>query len=337
MLFFDKRWALIKSQFLVVLFISVHSHVFAETSQAANPFLIDFPIKEELTHEDYLSVQNKLRQINIAPLLKELYGENSDLIPLEEFNRRCTRGITQTLIDAEKQHFPVKKLEKIGNGGDLCIVNCCPYNGDYPNLIQAIPKTLQDIGFNGYFYYRIGGFPNPTGKEIRYAGVPYCFKIFMMLEAQKLGFNKVLWIDTSMLPIKDPTPLFAIIEEKGTVLSTCYFPEHSRIFPKTQALLKDLTGIDMYSGNVRHFATQLFGLKMDAPKTKKLIDDYYRFVEMGTPFLSSFPEEFVFASLMEREGGEWPSNFIFTYLRYEGDTTLETAKNEGCYFYLRKH
>lgn len=301
-----------------------------------NPFLIYYPKKTELTDQDYIAVQEKLRKINLDPLLEQLYVPNQGLCPLAEFKRRCTKGTTQILIDPEKGLFPVKKLEKIGNGSDMCIVNCCPYNGEYHKLIQAIPKALEDLGFNGYFYYRIGGFPNPTGKEIRYAGVPYCFKIFMMREAQQLGFNKVLWIDTSMLPIKDPTPLFSIIDQQGSLISACYYPEHSRIFPKTRQLLKDLTGTDICV-NVRHFATQVFGLKMDAEKTKKMIDSYYKFVEMGTPFLSCFPEEFVFASLMEKTARDWPSIYIFSLLRYEEADGIEKAKNDGCYFYLRKH
>lgn len=310
----------------------------SDQPSSENPFAISFVRKKDLANEDYIAVQEKLRKINLDPLLEQLYVPDQGLDPLADFKRRCIRGVTQVLIDPENGLYPVKKLEKIGNGSDMCIVNCCPYNGEYHKLIQDIPKALQDVGFNGYFYYRIGGFPNPTGKEIRYAGVPYSFKIFMMLEAQQLGFNKVLWIDTSLIPIKDPTPLFAKIEQDGSLISYCHYPERSRIFPKTKEILKSLTNVDICDAKTRHICTQVLGLNMNAEKVNRLIDSYYEFVDMGTPFLSLFPEEFVFASLMEKKSQEWPSTFyIFRLLKYNGMDSIEQAKQEGCYFYLRKH
>jgi hypothetical protein len=321
------------------LFICFHFFVTIEKNiQITNPFAINFPKKELISNDDYISIQKKLQELDIEPLIADLYGSNPNLVPINQFQQRCSKGITQVLIDPEKEQYPIRKLEKIGSGSDMCIVNCCPYNGQYHTLKEDIPKALEKVGFNGYFYHRIGGFPNPTGKEIKYAGVPYCFKIFMMLEAQQLGFNKVLWIDTSMLPVKNPTPLFNEIEQNGSFISYCYYPEHSCIFPKTRMLLKSLTGTDVLK--VRHIATQVFGLKMDAEKCKKFIDSYYKFVEMGTPFLSCFPEEFVFASLIERSPKEWPSTYIFQVLRYQENEEIEeieNAKSDGCYFYLRKH
>ena len=72
------------------------------------------------------------------------------------------------------------------------IVSFASYDKNYYTLLKSIPAALEKCGFNGYFLYRMGGFPNPTGIEIQYIGVPYAFKIFMMVEAQKMGFDQVL-------------------------------------------------------------------------------------------------------------------------------------------------
>lgn len=314
--------------------------LFANALQA-NPFLIDFPEKKELTTDDYIEVQKKIRAINILPLLQEMYVENIGLSSFDDFKSRCTKALRQNFIDPEKNCFPQKKMVKIGKGGDNCIVNCCPYNMKYPELVNEIPKTLETLGFNGYFFYLVGGYPNPTGKEIKFAGVPYCFKIFMMLEAQQLGFSKVLWLDSAVLPLKDITPVFEKIQTNGCFLMHEMIPGYDQryIFPKTRQLLKELTGKDIIGG--RHISTQVFGLKMDAEKTKKFIADYYKMVELGTPFLSCYPEEFVYVSLFQQNEKDWPSVPLFSVLRYQGSNDekkeAQLLKEQGFYFLLRHH
>jgi hypothetical protein len=307
----------------------------------ANPFMIDFPEKKELTNDDYIEIQKKIKAINIIPLLQELYVEDIGLTSFDDFKSRCTKALRQNLIDPEKNCFPQKKLIKIGRGGDSCIVNCCPYNLKYPELVNEIPQTLSDLGFNGYFYYLVGGCPNPTGKEVKYVGVPYSFKIFMMLEAQQIGFTKVLWLDSAILPLKDPTPIFAKIEQEGCFLLHEIIPGYDQryILPKTRQLLKDLTGTDVVGG--RHISTQVFGLKMDTEKTKKFVNAYYKMLELGTPFLSCYPEEFVYVSIFQQSEKDWPSQHLFSVLRFQGSQDIQSEakilKETNLYFLLRHH
>lgn len=322
--------------FLFTLFLFAHPCIHAE-----NPFLIPFPDKKELTNDDYVLIQKQLRAVNITPLLKELHADDPALVAFEDFQARCTKGLKQTLIDREKGFIPEKKLVKIGSGGGNCVVCCCPYDIAYPELLRSITASLESVGFNGYFYYRIGGFPNPTGKEGKYAGVPYCFKILMMLEAQNLGFNNVLWIDSSILFLKNPTPIFEEIEKQGSFLldfvNRSY--DQKRTFPKTKELLTQLTGVDIFK---KHFVTQVFGLKLDNERTKDFVQKYYQFLEMGTPFLSCFPEEIVMASIFLQNESEWPTKYLHTFTIYHNDEEdtpekIQALKDSRFYFYLRHH
>ncbi len=136
-----------------------------------------------------------------------------------DFLGRCTRSIYQTLIDPEKEFFPKQELVKINNSGDRCVVCCVPFGGKYPGYLQTIAEGLIETGLNGYFLYYLGGWPNPTGKEIRYVAVPYSFKIFAMVEAKRLGFNHVLWVDLACYPLKNIEPLFDIIAKNGALLN----------------------------------------------------------------------------------------------------------------------
>lgn len=47
---------------------------------------------------------------------------------------------------------------------------------------------------------------------------PYAFKIYAIEEARRQGYNKILWLDASVFPVKDITPVFDWLTEKGIFL-----------------------------------------------------------------------------------------------------------------------
>lgn len=318
----------------------------------ANPFAIDFSPTTDPTNDDYLNVQQQLRTIALRPLLEQMYVPNAGYVPFSDFLTRCSKGISQTLIDPDKDQFPIISCIKIGSGGDSCFVTCIPYNASrwrtpvqYPSLIPGIISELERVGFNGYFLYRVGGFPNPTGHEIQYAGVPYSFKIFMMLEAFQRGFTRVIWLDSAVLPLRNPAPLFDWLDCHDALLNEWFLKYfHSKqkyIFPETYQLLVSLTGTDIFT--TTHINTVVFGLKMNSGWAQQLIADYYRMVEMGTPFLSMFPEEFVLSALIHSpKYNNWQSaSFrLFTDPCWNpvGESTFINKFRElGYFFYLRPH
>jgi hypothetical protein len=281
--------------------------------------------------------------------VKEIHEMSGDVMKFEVFETRCTHGTKQTIIDVEKELIPYWKLEKIGKGGDRCIVSYVAFAGDewgraipnYVPYIETILAALKATSFNGYFYYMIGGFPNPTGKEMQYAGVPYAGKIFMMLEAQRLGFKNVLWIDSSLLPLRSPSSFFVWIETKDYFLRGWQSLTNAKslIFPATQVLLQSMTGVDVL--NTPYIDSRIFGLRMDTPLAQKFIKDYYQMVELGTPFLSCLPEDFVFSAILgQPEFSAWKAFnldvFVQTHEAFPPtQETLQLLKKEGVFFYQR--
>jgi hypothetical protein len=311
-----------------------------------NPFKIDWEEKEDLSPSDYVKVEQDLQKLSIAPTLDLLYPEKTPsswfykkkvIQKKQDFEGRMSRGIRQIMIDTSKGLIPKKELIPINGGGNFCIVSFCSYNDIYHKLQQEIPKALEKVGFHGHVLLMTGGFPNPTGKEMQYAGVPYSFKIFSLLEAEKLGFQKVLWIDAALLPLANPEPLFHWIEEKGSFF-------HSRknssryILPETQKILLEKTGSDMYiTPCVR---ARIIGLDLSLPKAKALIKDYYELVELGTPFMSCFPEEFVLGALIHKNPEEWPFHPFEKLVKSERKMhgkTQEQVEKMGFFFLLRHH
>jgi len=303
-----------------------------------NPFVIDIEDKTPLSLEDYRDIQDKLRQKSLKETLDSLYPKKSPftwpwkhafLKDRADFQGRIERGIHQTLIDTSKEQLPKQELIRIHEGGDYCIVSYSSFDGIYPDLIEQIPKALEATAFQGYFLKIVGAFPNPTGKEARYAGVPYAFKLFAMQEAAKLGFSKVLWIDAALLPLRDLTPLFLWIEETGCLLQ--YQKNGKRyLLPKTRDLLLQETGIDMY--NTKSLRARVIGLDFEQHKTQELLADYIHLVDLGTPFCSCFPEEFVLGALLAKTPFVWPQHLFQELVAHEGKKHSQHA-----FFLLRQH
>lgn len=311
------------------------------SKQKPNPFLIDFPKQKEISLEEYVYIQEKLREIDIIPLLKKLYPKTGEYLAFTEFKGRCSVGINQKLINIEKNQIPIQKLEKIGYGGRYCIVTCAPYDDNRNILLEGLVNQLHKTGFNGHIYYRIGGYPNPTGKEIKYCGVPYAIKMFMLMEANALGFNKVLWLDSALWPIRDPSIFFRQIEKTGAVFQACTNQKGSKAFvvPKIRKLLKNLTGSDPCKAPF--VIGGIFGINFKQKKCKKFVKEYLQMVKLGRPFLTCSPDEFVFTVLLDKpEFKKCKKDFgrkIKFICSEETYSNIDEGIEEGFHFYHKIH
>jgi hypothetical protein len=305
----------------------------------SNPFNLEIAPKTEVSCDDYITIQNMFstRREHIEALVRGMYPtDRTGYATPETFVGRSTRGLCQILVDPQKGWLPEVKLEKIGTGGDRCIVTCVPYLKKYPELARAIGQALQKVGFNGHYLYLIGGYPNPTGAEIQFVGVPYAIKIFAMLEAQKRGFQKVICVDSATRPLRDPAPLFEKLERKGAFIHGWPCPDDvwKYVMPQTLQLLKKLTGTDVLKST--YVNSIVFGMKMDSKLAKKFIDSYYEMLKLGTPFLSCYPEEIVFSAIygQGKFAKKWKPHRFHQLLVGEdqGPERIEQAIKEGAFF-----
>lgn len=314
-----------------------------------NPFAIPFADKQDLTIEDVTHIQSLLRQKEVNSHLEELYekkpGVFNDLRPFAEFEGRINRCLRQILIDPVRGLYPKKELIKINNGGSDCFVVGCPLGNRYPPLLTSLIEGLKEIGFDGYLYYRIGGVPNPTGQEAKWVGVPYAFKIFMMMEAHNLGFNRIIWLDSALFPLKNPLPLFERLQKEGSFVLHRSHPKSS-ILPCTRLGIETLTGVDLTENP--HVRMWVFGLDTSAVWVKKFFRDYTEMVRLGFPFISCYPEEYVLSSLVKKHEEYFPSLNDQTLVpkhgygkvvkTHDGDCeNFWRAKEEGYMFVVRGH
>lgn len=307
-----------------------------------NPFIIDVADQENYNLADYIQIQQKLKQKQkeLDPFFESLYPTYMR-ISLVEMKRRCSKGVSQTMIDLSNTEIPTIKLFKIGNGGDgkNCIVCCKPLLVDRYNDSELIVNSLEEVGFNGHYMILNGGFPNPTGTEMKYAAVPYCFKIFMMLEAKNRGFNNVLWIDSVCYAINNPEPIFDKIKQNDAIFrsfpANCFESDsyNNAVFPKTIEYINNLVNRDIRNDSLVN--SIVFGLNFTSPRIIDFIAEYYKMVKIGLPFLSAFPEETVFASIFNKPEYRYVLNDTHNLYIHAAYASKERATQLGYYFIQR--
>lgn len=77
--------------------------------------------------------------------------------------------------------------------------------------LQSLLGKYQGFDFHGWK----GSYPpgSPPHKE-----VPYGFKAYGLKWAQQQGYKRALWLDSSVYPHKDPTPVLNLIRDRGYFL-----------------------------------------------------------------------------------------------------------------------
>jgi len=325
--------------------IDLNFYPFVNTIQE-NPFLVNIKDKVSYTYDDYISVQRQLNDKNIDDIIAKLYKPQNNFYGIRQFKQRIGRGISQNIIDLKNKSPPSNILFCIGHGGNKkdCIVCCTPFNNqnDESRLLasQQIRKSLEEVGYNGHFYLFNGGFPNPTGTEMKYAGVPYCFKPFVMLEAANQGFERVIWIDAGCYTINNPQPLFDLLGKQDTIIKRIKSNNNynAMSFQNTIRLLNQMTGENLH--NAAYIETIVFGLNLKSDSVKSFIADYYNMVKVGWPFFSIFPEEIVFSAMFNQPKYK---HLLYDHPNqeklqiHEKDLDEESAKKYGYFFHHKNY
>ena len=318
-----------------------------------NPFELDIPDKLHYTNNELIEIQKKIedKREQVIDLIKNKYPHNDEnyKFPLELVVDRCSKGVCQKLIDVDAGIYPSKILYKIGDGGDKknCFV-CCTTNLTNDRALRAsqIQQSLEKVGFNGYFYLFNGGFPTPRGNEMKYLAVPYCFKIFMTLEAEKLGFEKIIWIDAGCYAVNNPQRLFDILNNDDAIFRQFWpyspgIPTYENsVFKETINIINNITHGDLV--NSINVCSVVFGVNMKSQKIQNFVNEYYEMVKLGTPFLSYFPEEVVISAIFNKEEYKYlfynrhESLMLFIHENYMCNN-FDIAKNHGYYFVQRQY
>ena len=104
-----------------------------------------------------------------------------------------------------------------------CIILYSSFNRNYPAGLKKLVDRLENSTYQGHILWKLGGWPDLEGGSLKLAHVPYAFKPCFFKEAQKKGYEKVLWLDCSMIPVDTVQHTFDIIDKKGYI---CFEESH---------------------------------------------------------------------------------------------------------------
>lgn len=86
-------------------------------------------------------------------------------------------------------------------------------NGSYLGKQQRLIQSMAKYGYRTFAYQDYSQIGSTTHQQD-----PYGFKLYAIQKAVEQGATTILYCDSSIWAIKDPTPLFEIIENEGYLM-----------------------------------------------------------------------------------------------------------------------
>lgn len=146
--------------------------------------------------------------------------------------------------------------------------------GWYPAGVRRLVRTLNFEGWGGSILTWQDYPPNCP----RHDDIPYYFKISAFEEAIKQGFTHILWVDASFFAVKNPMPMFDIINEQGYwFFSSGYNLAQSVSDTALQYVNRSRDDAEKQT----EWASGCVGVNLENPEGKKLYDGWKHYMDCG--------------------------------------------------------
>ncbi len=198
---------------------------------------------------------------------------------------------TIRILGDPPDQIPISGVIHVNSNGERkenCVILYSTYNRSYPQGLKRLLNCIDQSDFKGDILFRIGGWPDEAGGSLCLSHVPYAFKPCFFKEAQQLGYKRILWLDTSVIPIASLNEVFAIMEEKGCFVmgNTCmlgpYMNAHAAVY-------FGLTLEDTYK--IPSCSSGLFGVDLSFQIGRTLLENWYRAAQDPDAFFSQRPDQ----------------------------------------------
>lgn len=182
---------------------------------------------------------------------------------------------------------------------EKCIITFSSFNHRYPLGVKRLVQSIVESDYQGHIHYRIGGWPNIANGDIRLLHVPFAFKPCFFKEMQLLGYKKVLWLDSSVLPAPGISLnlIFQMIERIGFFIQANdhtiekYMNEDS-----AQAF-----GISMEdTKNIMSCSAAIIGFDLTNRRTCDLLDAWYAAAHHPFAFFSDRSDQNALSILIHK-------------------------------------
>lgn len=224
------------------------------------------------TIQDYQLIQNFLSN-----------GKRQNLERL----RDMMNGARQIKIIGKHDEFPQSGSAFVNcdhNEKENCVILYSSFNRNYPGSLHRLFKYISQSDFKGHVLYRIGGWPNTEGGSLPLAHVPYAFKVSYFKEAQRLGYKRILWLDSAVLPLVSLNDIFEMIKEKGFFLMGC----DRMLGPYMNSQAAAFFGFTLeQTFKIPSGSAGLCGVDLENATGRKILDWWYRAAHDPDAFFSA--------------------------------------------------
>jgi hypothetical protein len=190
-----------------------------------------------------------------------------------------------------KSHLPERGMVAVNcppQERENCLLLFATFNKNYPEGLKRLLAHAAASDYRGHILYRIGGWPNCEGGDFALAAVPYAFKAAFFQEARRLGFRRVLWLDSSILPLKSLNESFTKIAEEGYLaLDNPY--KVAPFFNVQAAKFFHLSMEEIMQ--IPSCSSGILGLDFSDPKACQLLELWHRAAQDGAAYFSARPDQ----------------------------------------------
>ncbi len=278
-----------------------------------------------LTIKDLQEVQKKLNDPKTWTLFNKYY--------------RAPKFLKPIIVDAENPVYPKLYTEVFQTKEEdksCCVVSYASFNLNYPGSIKVISECLKKVGFKGHFLYRIGGWPNMEVDGFDLIDVPYGFKIKAIQEARRLGYRNIVWIDSSMRPVKKLDKIFDQVEKHGLFFNL------NRVFTRLDSIskyiLEPFNLIKEDLKKIRYVNTGVIGFNFAHDLTKDFFDKFYGLARKKKTFFNEYFEELPFSVLVKQmnlESIEYVQRLpLFQYINLNETFKMDAFNNYKATFVI---
>lgn len=172
----------------------------------------------EPTLSDYRLIESYL-QFGKRPYLENL-PETSWTNIGDEVNLRVQimRDFRLVGLNGEMPVFEKHDLNVTEETKDRCILVFGSYNSPYPQKVYHILQELKECGYSGTVMIRIGGYPNLSHEGLKSSPFHGRWKLEFFKEARRMGYKKIIHLDTHVHPMCDLSDVFKVMNERGGFL-----------------------------------------------------------------------------------------------------------------------
>ena len=201
-------------KFLFVFLLAVRS-VFSYIDEELLDLWASIENIYEPTLNDYRLIETYLKY-GKRPYLENLPETTWENIGDEvNFRVKIIRDFKLVGPNGEMPIFEKHDLNVTEETKDRCILVFGSYNSPYPQKASHILQELKECGYSGSVMIRIGGYPNLSHEGLKSSPFHGRWKLEFFKEARRMGYKKIIHLDTNVHPMCDLSAVFEVMEEKG--------------------------------------------------------------------------------------------------------------------------